>query len=205
MALGASPCRLGLARRRRARSHVVEAGVKEAGLALAGPKPSSRSSARHAAAGRARGLPPMPFVRLIWKESRSIRARSAPRARKALPSSCRRPPPIAGLTIRSSPKSAIVHSASLLADLRQEFGNFGLAAAAYNAGAERVRGWLAGNQRAPLRDPGLCRIRHRARGGGMEAAETELPDALQDRRRGGRIRAEPRAARGARGVRDASR
>jgi len=40
-----------------------------------------------------------------------------------------------GLDDPFEPKSAIVHSAQpCLADLRQEFGNFGLAAAAYNGG-----------------------------------------------------------------------
>src|SRR5690606_41926809 len=39
-----------------------------------------------------------------------------------------------GLADPFEPKSAIGHSASLLTDLRREFGNFGLAAAAYNAG-----------------------------------------------------------------------
>jgi hypothetical protein len=41
------------------------------------------------------------------------------------------------------PASAIPASAALLADLKARFGNLGLAAAAYNAGAERVSSWLA--------------------------------------------------------------
>ena len=60
-----------LARRTRARPRVVEAGVKEAGLALAGPKPFVDIVCPiMQQQAEARGLPPMPFVRLIWKESR---------------------------------------------------------------------------------------------------------------------------------------
>ena len=50
---------------------LVEAGVKEAGLALAGPKPFVDIVCPiMQQQAEARGLPPMPFVRLIWKESR---------------------------------------------------------------------------------------------------------------------------------------
>src|SRR3990172_8977950 len=49
----------------------VEAGAKEAGLALAGPKPFVDIVCPiMQQQAEARGLPPMPFVRLIWKESR---------------------------------------------------------------------------------------------------------------------------------------
>src|SRR5262245_33346243 len=49
----------------------IEAGAKEAGAALAGPKPFVDIVCPiMQAQAEARGLPPMPFVRLIWKESR---------------------------------------------------------------------------------------------------------------------------------------
>jgi hypothetical protein len=44
---------------------------------------------------------------------------------------------------------AIPHSASYLRDLHDEFGSLGLAAAAYNAGPERVAGWMDGNRTLP--------------------------------------------------------
>jgi hypothetical protein len=47
-----------------------------------------------------------------------------------------------GLADPFDPEQAIPHSASYLFDLRKEFGNFGLAAAAYNAGPARVQAWL---------------------------------------------------------------
>ena len=76
--LGGSPCwlwRFSLparpARRSEGTPALVEAGVKEAGLALAGPKPFVDIVCPiMQQQAEARGLPPMPFVRLIWKESR---------------------------------------------------------------------------------------------------------------------------------------
>ena len=49
-----------------------------------------------------------------------------------------------GLANPSDPEAAIPKAAELLASLKQRFGNLGLAAAAYNAGATRVANWLAG-------------------------------------------------------------
>jgi hypothetical protein len=42
------------------------------------------------------------------------------------------------------PEQAIPAAAHLLSDLRKQFGNLGLAAAAYNGGPNRVSAWLAG-------------------------------------------------------------
>ena len=108
-----------------------------------------------------------------------------------------------GLDDPFEPKSAIVHSASLLADLASEFGNVGLAAAAYNAGAERVRAWLDGQSRPAVRRPRLCVIRHRPRRRGMEAAgdRASRRDQEPTARSCGFV-PQARAARGARGVRD---
>src|SRR5262249_3846016 len=53
---------------------------------------------------------------------------------------------------------AIAHSAKLLRDLRREFGNLGLAAAASNAGPGRVRGWLAGRRGLPRETDAYVRI-----------------------------------------------
>jgi soluble lytic murein transglycosylase-like protein len=40
-------------------------------------------------------------------------------------------------------------SAELLRNLRTQFGNWGLAAAAYNAGPKRVQDWLTGRRSLP--------------------------------------------------------
>ena len=47
------------------------------------------------------------------------------------------------------PVQALPKSAEFLAELRGKFGNLGLAAAAYNAGPQRVRDWMAGTRRLP--------------------------------------------------------
>jgi soluble lytic murein transglycosylase-like protein len=54
-----------------------------------------------------------------------------------------------GLAKPFDPEEAIPKSAELLADLKQRFGNLGLAAAAYNAGPARVADWLAGHANLP--------------------------------------------------------
>jgi soluble lytic murein transglycosylase-like protein len=47
------------------------------------------------------------------------------------------------------PAEALPKSAELLNELRDHFGNLGLATAAYNAGPERVHRWLAGKSQLP--------------------------------------------------------
>jgi hypothetical protein len=47
------------------------------------------------------------------------------------------------------PAQALPKSAEFLRELRAQFGNLGLAAAAYNAGPQRVRDWLAGRRTLP--------------------------------------------------------
>src|SRR5712691_6679787 len=97
----------------------------------------------------AKGLPPMPFARLIWKESRFNPQAVSPKGAQGIAQFMPATAETRGLDDPFEPKAAIVHSASLLADLKAEFGNIGLAAAAYNAGAERVRSWLSGTSSLP--------------------------------------------------------
>jgi len=47
------------------------------------------------------------------------------------------------------PLQALPKSAEFLRELRAQFGNLGLAAAAYNAGPQRVRDWLARKRSLP--------------------------------------------------------
>ena len=54
-----------------------------------------------------------------------------------------------GLKDPFDPAEALPKSAELLHELRDQFGNLGLAAAAYNAGPERIRRWLAGKSQLP--------------------------------------------------------
>ena len=102
-----------------------------------------------ASAAEQHGLPPEFFARLIWKESRfDIRALSPVGAQgiaQFMPATAR----IRGLADPWDPRQAIPASAHFLADLRAQFGNFGLAAAAYNGGPHRVERWLAKGGRLP--------------------------------------------------------
>jgi len=56
------------------------------------------------------------------------------------------------------PTDFFAKSAKFLRDLRREFGNLGLAAAAYNAGSGRVRDWLAGRRALPRETTAYVRI-----------------------------------------------
>ncbi len=95
------------------------------------------------------GIPPAFFVRLIWRESafrpRVVSHKGAQGIAQFMPLTAKE----RGLDDPFDPVSAITHSARLLADHKKAFGNFGLAAAAYNAGPERVRGWLDGDRTLP--------------------------------------------------------
>jgi hypothetical protein len=56
------------------------------------------------------------------------------------------------------PVQALPKSAELLHQLHAQFGNLGLAAAAYNAGPQRVRDWLAGRRTLPSETLAYVRI-----------------------------------------------
>ena len=55
-----------------------------------------------------------------------------------------------GLNEAFNPVEALPKSGEFLAELRDQFGNLGLAAAAYNAGPQRVRDFVAGLRSLPL-------------------------------------------------------
>ena len=96
------------------------------------------------AQANARALPADFFVRLIWKESRFNPQAVSPKGAQGIAQFMPGTAAERGLEDPFDPMTAIAESASYLADLAAEFGNVGLAAAAYNAGPERVRNWLAG-------------------------------------------------------------
>lgn len=100
-------------------------------------------------AAAANGVPVRFFTRLIWQESRF---NPAALSRAGAQGIAQFMPPTAVNTKLANPfdpASAIYKSAELLARLRTRFGNFGLAAAAYNAGPKRVADWLAGRSGLP--------------------------------------------------------
>jgi hypothetical protein len=137
----------------------VRPSVEE--LAVRPPKPDERESDTRESiclmiesAARESGLPLEFFARVIWQESRF-----RPDAIGPVTKSGRRAQGIAqfmpgtaserGLLDPFNPVLALPKSAEFLAELREQFGNLGLAAAAYNAGPRRVQEWLAGTGPMP--------------------------------------------------------
>lgn len=100
-------------------------------------------------ASRAEQLPASFFTRLIWQES-SFRPNVTSRAgaqgiAQFMPGTARE----RGLVDPFDPEQAIPAAARFISDLRKQFGNLGLAAAAYNGGPGRVTAWLAGRGGLP--------------------------------------------------------
>lgn len=97
----------------------------------------------------ANDLPAEFFTRLIWQESRfNPDARShvgAEGIAQFMPGTAR----WRGLANTYDPFQALRESARWLAELRKQFGNLGLAAAAYNAGPGRIQSWLSGRASLP--------------------------------------------------------
>ena len=105
-------------------------------------------------AARAENLPLEFFARVIWQESRFRPDAIGPMTRRGqraqgfaqfMPGTAGE----RGLLDPFNPVQALPKSAEFLAELRDQFGNLGLAAAAYNAGPRRVQEWLAGTGPMP--------------------------------------------------------
>ena len=105
-------------------------------------------------AASANGLPVAFFARVIWQESRFRPDAVGPMTRSG-----ERAQGIAQFMPRTAaerqlfdpfdPVKALPKSAEFLRELLGQFGNLGLAAAAYNAGPRRVHDWLAGRGGMP--------------------------------------------------------
>jgi hypothetical protein len=95
------------------------------------------------------GLPVEFFARVIWQESRfnarAVSSKGAEGIAQFMPATA----DWHGLSDPFDTVAALKHSASYLRDLRDRFGNLGLAAASYNAGPNRVSQWLAGKRDLP--------------------------------------------------------
>jgi Transglycosylase SLT domain/SPOR domain len=106
------------------------------------------------AAARANNLPLEFFARVIWQESRFQSDAIGPvtRSGKRALGIAQFMPGTASerrLLDPFDPVQALPKSAEFLTELRNQFGNLGLAAAAYNAGPRRVQEWLAGSGNMP--------------------------------------------------------
>ncbi|MFZ5734070.1 MAG: lytic transglycosylase domain-containing protein [Pseudomonadota bacterium] len=100
-------------------------------------------------AADANGLPVGFFARLIWTESRfrqrAVSHAGAQGVAQFMPATAAE----FGLADPFDPLQALPASARFLRKLRDQFGNLGLAAAAYNAGGGRVQEWLARKKTLP--------------------------------------------------------
>lgn len=139
----------------------VHPSVEELAIPPAKPADLARESDTREAmclmiesAARANDLPLEFFARVIWQESRFQAdavgpiTRSGDRAQgiaQFMPGTANE----RGLLDPFNPVQALPKSAEFLSELRSQFGNLGLAAAAYNAGPRRVQEWLAGTGAMP--------------------------------------------------------
>jgi hypothetical protein len=142
-----------------ARTGVATPSVEE--LAMPDPALNARDTDTREAmclmiesAARANDLPLEFFARVIWQESRFQTDAVGPVTRNG-----QRAQGIAQFMPGTAserrlldpfdPVQALPKSAEFLSELRNQFGNLGLAAAAYNAGPRRVQEWLAGSGPMP--------------------------------------------------------
>jgi hypothetical protein len=139
---------------------LVAVAQDEAQPAQSPAEPATRPGTRDSiclmieSAARSNDLPVDYFARIIWQESRfqpdvvGPRTRNGQRAQgiaQFMPGTAaeRR------LLDPFDPVEALPKSAEFLVELRNQFGNLGLAAAAYNAGPHRLREFLAGARPLP--------------------------------------------------------
>jgi hypothetical protein len=124
------------------------------------PKKAENTDTREAiclmieSAARAQNLPLEFFARVIWQEShfQSDAVGPVTRSGQQAQGIAQFMPGTASdrrLLDPFDPVQALPKSAEFLSELRDQFGNLGLAAAAYNAGPRRVQEWLAGSGYMP--------------------------------------------------------
>jgi len=126
------------------------------------PDPNARQSDANCQAlvnaAAAHNVPLEFFVRLIRQESNfdphSVSHKGAQGIAQFMPGTAR----WRGLTDPFEPEQALHESARWLGELRAQFGNLGLAAAAYNAGPRRVLEWLGGRGNLPGETRAYVRI-----------------------------------------------
>lgn len=131
-------------------------------------------------AAEANGLPIGFFARLIWTESRFrqrvVSHAGAQGVAQFMPATATE----YGLSDPFDPIKALPASARFLRNLRDQFGNLGLAAAAYNAGGGRVQDWLARRKTLPTETQNYVRTvtGHAAENWTRDAQELALEHKL---------------------------
>jgi Transglycosylase SLT domain/SPOR domain len=160
------------------------------------PRPTAGTDVRQSvclmieSAARAHNLPLEFFARVIWQESRfqpdvvGPRTRSGDRA-QGIAQFMPRTAAERGLLDPFDPVQALPKSAEFLRELADQFGNLGLAAAAYNAGPQRVRDWMAGARTLPAETRNYVyaitgiSVDEWARSGQREPVQPVKPDCAQ--------------------------
>jgi hypothetical protein len=128
-------------------SWVVVGCLPVAAQGLVSPKSAvcqiiERNAAEH-------GLPVEYLSRLLWVESGFDANATSPAGATGIAQFMPETAVELGLRDTRDPPASITHAARFLVDLKQRFGNLGLAAAAYNAGPGRLAGWLQGSRGLP--------------------------------------------------------
>ena len=127
-------------------------------------------------------LPLVFLIRLIWQESRFDLGAVSPAGAQGVAQFMPGTAIQTGLANPFNAVEAIPKSAELLRDLKNQFGNLGLAAAAYNAGPKRVEDWLAGRSSLPKETQAYVQIvtGHAASEWAGETSQVNLalPDAV---------------------------
>lgn len=147
-----------LANARAAYEQVIEPAraIEAAVQAPASPTEQFCHALREAA--EASGIPVPFFARLIWQESRfranEISEAGAQGVAQFMPETAAE----VGLDDPFDAMKALPASAKFLRKLRDDFGNLGLAAAAYNAGPGRIQKWLARESELPRETRDYVRI-----------------------------------------------
>jgi hypothetical protein len=134
------------------------AGLAGTPLCIAEPRFNEDVCAAIERLARVHGLPEGFFARLIWQESRfdpnAVSPAGAEGIAQFIPSTAR----LRRLADPFNPAMALARSAEYLAEMRDAFGNLGMAAIGYNAGENRARAFLAGNGFMPGETRAYVRI-----------------------------------------------
>jgi hypothetical protein len=124
----------------------------------AGPSPTEQFCRALKEAAEQSGIPVPFFARLLWQESRfksnEVSQAGAQGVAQFMPETAAE----VGLDDPFDAMKALPASAKFLRKLRDDFGNLGLAAAAYNAGPGRIQKWLARESELPRETRDYVRI-----------------------------------------------
>jgi Transglycosylase SLT domain len=132
------------------------------------------------AAAEEHNLPIGFFVRLLWQESRFRSEEVSHAGAQGIAQFMPRTAVEMGLRNPFDPLQAIPASAKFLRKLYDQFGNLGLAAAAYNAGGGRIAKWLSRRSSLPQETRAYVKIitGHKAEAWTDEASTVHMPTDL---------------------------